>query len=210
MVEQAIDEFGGLDVLVNNAGILRKGPMLDLSEKDLDDLLHVHVKGTAVPLHHAGNYWRRESEAGLQRAAAVVNTSSRAGLAPRVPQIAWYGAAKGAIATLTPAQRSDGAWHRTMRSRRTASRDRTRRGGRAADAPSDHAIGLHKVAPAVAWLRAERAAQRSSVLEKAEPSHYEKWGRHTKIGDGTRPISPKAQPASNYPSGRRSPHRGPS
>ena len=100
MVEQAIEAFGGLDVVVNNAGILRDKMLFSMAESDFDSVLKVHVKGTFNMTHHAGVYWRGESKAGRQRRAAIVNTVSSAGLQGNVGQIN-YGAAKAAIAAMT-------------------------------------------------------------------------------------------------------------
>lgn len=101
LVDQALEEYGRLDIVVNTAGNIRKGPIVDLTERDFDDLFRVHVKSTAALTHHAGRYWRDARASGRATGGAVINTSSRAGLNPRMPGIAWYGAAKGAIAALT-------------------------------------------------------------------------------------------------------------
>jgi NAD(P)-dependent dehydrogenase (short-subunit alcohol dehydrogenase family) len=100
MVRQAIDTFGGLDVLVNNAGFVRDRMLVNTSEEEWDAVVRVHLKGHFAPLRHAGAYWRAEAKEGRQREARVVNTSSGAGLQGSVGQ-ATYSAAKAGIAGLT-------------------------------------------------------------------------------------------------------------
>ena len=100
MVRQAIDEFGGLDVLVNNAGILRDKMIVSMAEADFDAVVAVHMKGTFNGMHHAAAYWREQSKAGNQPRAAIVNTVSSAGLQGNVGQVN-YGAAKAGIAAMT-------------------------------------------------------------------------------------------------------------
>jgi NAD(P)-dependent dehydrogenase (short-subunit alcohol dehydrogenase family) len=100
MVRQAIDTYGGLDVLVNNAGFVRDRMLVNTSEEEWDAVIRVHLKGHFAPLRHAAAYWRTESKEGRQRAARVINTSSGAGLQGSVGQ-ATYSAAKAGIAGLT-------------------------------------------------------------------------------------------------------------
>ncbi|EON23868.1 MULTISPECIES: SDR family oxidoreductase [Nocardioides] len=100
MVQQAIDTFGGLDVLVNNAGFVRDRMLVNATEDEWDAVIRVHLKGHFAPLRHAAAYWRLESKAGRQRVARVVNTSSGAGLQGSIGQAA-YSAAKAGIAGLT-------------------------------------------------------------------------------------------------------------
>jgi len=100
MVRQAVDEFGRLDVLVNNAGIVRDAMLFSMTEEAFDAVVRVHLKGTFATTHHASVYWREESKAGRQPRAAIVNTVSSAGLQGNVGQ-ANYGAAKAGIAALT-------------------------------------------------------------------------------------------------------------
>lgn len=100
MVRQAIDTFGRLDVLINNAGILRDRMLVNTTEEDWDTVVRVHLKGTFLPLHHAGNYWRAESKAGRPVDARVINTTSHSGLFGNIGQ-GNYAAAKAGIAALT-------------------------------------------------------------------------------------------------------------
>lgn len=100
LVKTAIDNFGGLDVLVNNAGFLRDKMLVSMDESDWDDVIRVHLKGHFAPLRHAAAYWRAESKAGRPRAARVINTSSGAGLYGSVGQ-GNYAAAKAGIAEMT-------------------------------------------------------------------------------------------------------------
>jgi len=100
LVNQAVEGFGTLDVLVNNAGILRDKMIFSMTEEDFDAVIKVHLKGTFAMTHHASVYWREQSKAGNQPRAAIVNTVSSAGLQGNVGQ-ANYGSAKAAIAALT-------------------------------------------------------------------------------------------------------------
>ncbi len=100
LVDQAVEAFGKLDVVVNNAGILRDKMLFSMTEEDFDAVIRVHLKGTFATTHHASVYWREQSKAGHQPRAAIVNTVSSAGLQGNVGQ-ANYGAAKAGIASLT-------------------------------------------------------------------------------------------------------------
>ena len=100
LVRQAVETFGGLDVLVNNAGFLRDRMLVNATEDEWDAVIRVHLKGHFAPLRHAAAYWRAEAKAGRPRAGRVVNTSSGAGLQGSIGQSA-YSAAKAGIAGLT-------------------------------------------------------------------------------------------------------------
>ena len=100
MGDQAIAEFGRLDVLVNNAGILRDKMIFSMAEDDFDSVIRVHLKGTWCMSRHASAYWREQSKAGDQPRAAIVNTVSSAGLQGQASQ-SNYGAAKAGIAAMT-------------------------------------------------------------------------------------------------------------
>ncbi|PPI90719.1 short-chain dehydrogenase [Nocardia nova] len=101
LVDQAISEFGALDVVINNAGILRDGFIAGLEESQWDAVIAVHLKGHFNVLRHAAAYWKDQSKAGKQPNAAVVNTASASGVTlPNAGQ-ANYGAAKAGIAALT-------------------------------------------------------------------------------------------------------------
>jgi NAD(P)-dependent dehydrogenase (short-subunit alcohol dehydrogenase family) len=100
IVNTAIEAFGQLDVVVNNAGILRDKSIVKMTEGEFDSVIAVHLKGTFNTTHFAGAYWQTESKEGRMRRAAVVNTVSSAGLQGNMGQ-ANYGAAKAGIAALT-------------------------------------------------------------------------------------------------------------
>ena len=100
MIDEAISEFGRLDVLVNNAAILRDRMLVNMDVDDWDAVVRVHLRGTFVPMRHATAYWRDESKAGRQPVARVINTSSSAGLFGNIGQTC-YGAAKAGIAQMS-------------------------------------------------------------------------------------------------------------
>ncbi|MGH0037387.1 MAG: SDR family oxidoreductase [Myxococcota bacterium] len=106
MVEQALDSFGRLDVVVNNAGFLRDRMFMSCSEEEWDAVVRVHLKGHFCVSRHAAEYWRGRSKAGETVDARIVNTSSGAGLQGSVGQ-STYSAAKGGIASLTLVQAAE-------------------------------------------------------------------------------------------------------
>ncbi len=100
LIQTAIDTFGGLDVLVNNAGILRDRVLVNMSIDEWDAVIHVHLRGHFCPTRHAAGYWREQAKAGTPRKAAIIHTSSTSGLLGN-PGQANYGAAKSGIATFS-------------------------------------------------------------------------------------------------------------
>lgn len=100
LIQTAIETFGDLHVLVNNAGILRDRVLVNLSEDDWDSVIKVHLKGHFVPTRHAATYWREQAKAGKTVKASIINTSSTSGLLGNVGQ-SNYGAAKSGIASFT-------------------------------------------------------------------------------------------------------------
>ena len=100
MVRQAVDTFGDLHILVNNAGILRDRVIINMTEAEWDAVIAVHLKGHFCPTRHAAAYWREQTKAGKTVNASIVHTSSTSGLFAN-PGQANYGAAKTGIATLS-------------------------------------------------------------------------------------------------------------
>jgi NAD(P)-dependent dehydrogenase (short-subunit alcohol dehydrogenase family) len=100
IVTAAIDAFGRLDVLVNNAGVLRDRMMFSMSPEDFDTVVKVHMYGAFNTMQHASAHWRNESKEGRQPSASIINTVSSAGLQGQASQIN-YGAAKAGIAAMT-------------------------------------------------------------------------------------------------------------
>ena len=100
LISQAAGAFGGLDVVVNNAGILRDRMIVTMTEPDWDAVIAVHLKGTFAVLHHAAAYWRQRAKDGLANDARVINTTSPSGLFGN-PGQGNYGPAKAGIASLT-------------------------------------------------------------------------------------------------------------
>ena len=100
LIDQAVDVFGRLDVLVNNAGILRDRMLANMSEEEWDAVMRVHLKGTFAPSRHAAAYWKDRAKAGETNDARLINTTSVSGIYGNVGQ-ANYGAAKAGIAAFT-------------------------------------------------------------------------------------------------------------
>jgi NAD(P)-dependent dehydrogenase (short-subunit alcohol dehydrogenase family) len=101
MVQQAVDTFGRLDILINNAGILRDRMFVNMTESDWDDVVRVHLKGTAAPSHHACVHWRLRKKAGEKNDARIINTTSHSGLYGSLVGQCNYAAAKAGIASMT-------------------------------------------------------------------------------------------------------------
>src|ERR1700722_144319 len=100
LIESAIEAFGDLHVLVNNAGILRDRFLVNMTEDEWDSVVKVHMKGHFVPTRHAAAWWREQAKAGREVRASVVNTSSTSGLLGN-PGQSNYGAAKAGIGAFT-------------------------------------------------------------------------------------------------------------
>ena len=101
LVDHAVKTFGTLDVLINNAGILRDRMLANMTEEEWDSVIKVHLKGTFAPSRHAVAYWRdRSKELGRPVKARIINTSSTSGIFGNVGQTN-YGAAKAGIAAFS-------------------------------------------------------------------------------------------------------------
>jgi NAD(P)-dependent dehydrogenase (short-subunit alcohol dehydrogenase family) len=101
MIDQAINTYGKLDVLVNNAGILRDRMLVNMTEEEWDSVIQVHLKGTFAPARHAAAYWRGQSkEKDGPVGGRIINTTSTSGIYGNIGQTN-YGAAKAGIAAFT-------------------------------------------------------------------------------------------------------------
>jgi NAD(P)-dependent dehydrogenase (short-subunit alcohol dehydrogenase family) len=197
LVEQAVDTFGGLDVLVNNAGFLRDRMLVSTEEEEWDAVTRVHLKGHFATLRHAGGYWRQEAKAGRPRDARVVNTSSGAGLQGSVGQAA-YTAAKAGIAGLTlVAAQELGRYGVTVNALAPAARTRMTEAtfADAMAAPEAGFDTMHpeNVAPVVAWLASVDSADVTGRVLEVEGGRIcveEGWrhGPDVDIGRRWRPA----------------------
>jgi NAD(P)-dependent dehydrogenase (short-subunit alcohol dehydrogenase family) len=161
LVESAIERFGDLHVLVNNAGILRDRMLVNMTAEEWDDVIRVHLRGTFAPLRHAGAYWRARSKAGERVDAAIINTTSSSGIYGNAGQ-GNYGAAKAGIAGLTViAARELGRYGVTVNAVAPAALTRMTEGlvrWQAGEEPQDfdpHAAD--NIAPLVVWLGSDEA-----------------------------------------------------
>jgi NAD(P)-dependent dehydrogenase (short-subunit alcohol dehydrogenase family) len=156
LVNSAIEAFGRLDVLVNNAGFVRDRMLVSMGEQEWDDVVRVHLKGHFAPLRHAAAYWREQSKAGERVDARVINTSSGAGLLGSIGQ-GNYGAAKAGIAAITVTAAAEmGRYGVTVNAIAPAARTRMTEEVFAATmaAPESGFDAMHpgNVSPLVAWL----------------------------------------------------------
>jgi NAD(P)-dependent dehydrogenase (short-subunit alcohol dehydrogenase family) len=197
LVRQAVDEFGGLDVLVNNAGFLRDRMLVSTAEEEWDAVVRVHLKGHFATLRHAAAYWREEAKAGRTRDARVVNTSSGAGLQGSIGQGA-YSAAKAGIAGLTLVAAAELARY-GVRVNALAPAARTRMTEAAfADAMAEPESGFdamdpENVSPVVAWLASTDSADVTGRVLEVEGGRIcveEGWrhGPDTDIGRRWQPA----------------------
>ena len=100
LIGLALEHFGQLDVLVNNAGILRDRMLINMTPQEWDAVIHVHLRGTFAPAQTAAAHWRERAKAGLANDARIINTSSSSGIYGNIGQTN-YGAAKAGIAAFT-------------------------------------------------------------------------------------------------------------
>ncbi|MHA7650280.1 SDR family oxidoreductase [Mycobacterium sp. ML4] len=161
LIDTAVDAFGGLDVLVNNAGFIRDRMLANTSESEWDAVIRVHLKGHFATLRHAAGYWRRQIKAGTvgpdDLNARIINTSSGAGLQGSVGQ-GNYSAAKAGIAALTLVAAAElGRYGITVNAIAPAARTRMTEAvfAETMAAPEDggfDAMAPENVSPLVVWL----------------------------------------------------------
>jgi len=162
LIRTAIDTFGGLDVVVNNAGFLRDRMLVSTSEDEWDAIMRVHLKGHFCPSRHASAYWREQAKAGAPVDGRIINTSSGAGLLGSVGQ-GNYSAAKAGIATLTLVQAAEmGRYGVTANAIAPAARTRMTEAVfadtmAAPEAGAFDAMAPENVAPLVVWLGSAEA-----------------------------------------------------
>ncbi|PBC64394.1 short-chain dehydrogenase [Streptomyces sp. Tue6028] len=156
LVRTALETYGRLDTLVNNAGFLRDRMLVNLDEDDWDAVMRVHLKGHFLPLKHAAAHWRTEAKAGRTPSARVVNTSSGAGLLGSVGQ-GNYSAAKAGIVGLTLVAAAElGRYGVQVNAIAPAARTRMTEGTfaetMAAPGTGFDAMAPENVSPLVVWL----------------------------------------------------------
>jgi len=192
MVRQAVDTFGALHIVVNNAGILRDRMIFNMNESDVDSVLAVHLKGTFALTRHACVYWREQHKAGKTLHGRIINTSSDSGLLGNSGQTN-YGAAKAGIAALTVIAANEMARYRVTCNAVAPSAitrmtiDAMGRG--AVEDVSQQMIaaaGPAHVAPLVAWLASVGAGHVNGEVFRAGNGRvnlFRGWHTVAQVGD---------------------------
>ena len=159
LINQAVEHFGRLDILINNAGILRDRMLTNMSEAEWDAVIQVHLKGTFAPSRHAAAYWREQSKAGNEVDGRIINTSSPSGLYGNVGQTN-YGAAKAGIASFTIiAAKELGRYGVTVNAIAPAALTRMTEGLGMGQLPEDvkERMSPHYISPIVVYLASPQA-----------------------------------------------------
>ena len=195
LVRAAIEAFGGLDVVVNNAGVVRDRMFANSSEDEWDLTMQVHLKGHFTTARHAAAYWRDRAKAGEPVDGRIVNTTSGAGLLGSVGQAA-YSAAKGGIISLTLVQAAElGRYGVTANAIAPAARTRMTEKvfadtmGVPDDPDAFDEMAPENVAPLVAWLASTDSAGVSGrvfEVEGGKVSVADGWHRGRVIDNGAR------------------------
>ncbi|MFF3347865.1 SDR family oxidoreductase [Streptomyces sp. NPDC002779] len=184
LIRTALDTYGRLDTLVNNAGFLRDRMLVNLGEEEWDAVVRVHLKGHFLPLRHAAAHWRAEAKAGRTPTARIVNTSSGAGLSGAVGQ-GNYSAAKAGILALTLVAAAElGRYgvqvNAIAPAARTRMTERTFADTMAAPASGFDAMAPENVSPLVVWLGSAASAGVTGRVFEAEAGRItvmEGWRR---------------------------------
>jgi len=181
LVATAVRTFGGLDALVNNAGIVRDRMLVNLSEQEWDDVIRIDLKGHFVPLRHAAAYWRDRAKAGDRVAARIVNTTSGAGLQGSVGQ-GNYAAAKAGVTALTQVAAVEFARYGVTvnaiaPSARTAMTEAVFAEAMRKPESGFDAAAPENVSPLVVWLASEDAGDVTGRV-------FEVWGGQVAVADG--------------------------
>ena len=163
LINAAVEAFGDLHVVVNNAGVIRDRMIVSSTEDEFDAVIRVHLKGHFLTAKWAGAFWREQAKAGAPVSGRLINTSSGAGLLGSVGQGA-YSAAKGGIASLTLVEAAElGRYGVTANAIAPVARTRMTEGvfaemmAKPEDGGFDR-VDPANVAPLVVWLGSEGAA----------------------------------------------------
>ena len=194
LIATAVDAFGRLDVLVNNAGFLRDRMLANTSEQEWDAVMRVHLKGHFAPTRHAVAHWRDRSKAGDTVDARIINTSSGAGLMGSVGQ-GNYSAAKAGIAALTLVESAEfGRYGVTANAIAPAARTRMTEEvfAQTMTAPGEgefDAMAPENIAPFVVWLGSAESADvtgRVFEIEGGKLSVADGWQHGPEFDKGAR------------------------
>ncbi len=161
MIRQAVETFGNLDVVVNNAGILRDRMLVNMSEAEWDLVIKVHLKGTFAPSRHAAAYWRDQHKKGEALAARIINTTSVSGIYGNPGQTN-YGAAKMGIAAFTIiAARELARYGITVNAVAPGALTRMTEDLAMAEGSEEERAALHPrwIAPIVTWLASTESSE---------------------------------------------------
>ncbi|MFJ7335715.1 SDR family oxidoreductase [Streptomyces sp. NPDC101110] len=193
LIRTAVETYGRLDTLVNNAGFLRDRMLVNLDEDDWDAVLRVHLKGHFLPLKHAAAHWRAEAKAGRAAQARVVNTGSGAGLLGSVGQ-GNYSAAKAGIVGLTLVAAAEMGRYGVLvnaiaPAARTRMTETTFAETMAAPGAGFDAMAPENVSPLVVWLGSAASAGVTGRVFEAEGGRItvmEGWRRGPTVDKGAR------------------------
>lgn len=172
IVDGALEAFGDLHVVVNNAGIVRDRMFVSATPEEWDATMHVHLRGHFCLSRHAVNYWRDKQKAGRDPDARIINTSSGAGLQGSIAQAA-YATAKGGIAALTLVQAAELARYGITAnalapSARTRMTEQAFAEKMATEGQSFDVMDPANIAPTVVWLGSAESAHVTGCVFELE------------------------------------------
>jgi NAD(P)-dependent dehydrogenase (short-subunit alcohol dehydrogenase family) len=182
MVERARTEFGGLDIVVNNAGVLRDAALVNMSPDDWDTVVRVHLRSTFAVTKSAATGWRAESKAGRPVDGRVINTTSGAGLYGNVGQVNYAAAKAGIVGFTLTAALELSRYGVTVNAVAPGGRTRMTEhvfAGMLGDAADFDAFDPANVAPLVTWLASPESADITGRV-------FEAWGGRIAVVDGWR------------------------
>jgi NAD(P)-dependent dehydrogenase (short-subunit alcohol dehydrogenase family) len=195
LISSAVDEFGRLDVLVNNAGILRDRMLVNMSFEEWDAVIRVHLRGTFGPSHFAAEYWRDRAKDGEEVNARIINTSSPSGIYGNVGQ-ANYGAAKAGIASFTVIAAMELSRYGVtvnaiapVAATRMTTPSRPERSDKSPETGAYDPRSAENIAPLVVWLGSAGSAQITGRVFNVRGGHIsvaEGWRAGPGISEGRR------------------------
>jgi NAD(P)-dependent dehydrogenase (short-subunit alcohol dehydrogenase family) len=188
LIQTAVDTFGGLDVLVNNAGIVRDRMFANTSEEEFDAVVAVHLKGHFATMRHAAAYWRAQSKAGNAVDARIINTSSGAGLQGSVGQ-ANYSAAKAGIAGMTLVAAAEMGRYGVTPSARTRMTETVFADMMATQDDDFDAMAPENISPLVVWLGSVESRDVTGRVFEVEGGKIrvaEGWAHGPEVDKGAR------------------------